>query len=234
MHKLISITGVKLGFCSLLGYALVGCSTLTRETPVAGDPRYAPVSPSALLMPDAVNGAIFQTNRNFGLFGDRIALNVGDILTITLSEQTRSSKSADSSYKKDNATALNEASILGSTLSMNNLSLKTDVDFSRDFSGEAASDQSNSLKGNISVTVSEVLPNGILRVQGEKWLTLSQGDEYIRLTGLVRPEDIGTDNTIPSTKVADARIAYGGTGDFDDTNRMGWAARFFNSEWFPF
>jgi flagellar L-ring protein precursor FlgH len=101
----------------------------------------------------------------------------------------------------------------------------------RSFEGSAKSDQSNSLRGSISVTVAEVLPNGILRIRGEKWLKLNQGDEYIRLTGLVRPEDIGTDNTIPSSKVADARIAYGGTGEFDDANRMGWLSRFFNSEW---
>jgi len=107
----------------------------------------------------------------------------------------------------------------------------TNPSLERAFDGKASSDQSNSLSGSISVTVSEVLPNGILRIQGEKWLRLNQGDEYIRLTGLVRPQDIGTDNTIPSSKVADARIAYGGTGDFDDVNRQGWLSRFFNSEW---
>jgi len=63
---------------------------------------------------------------------------------------------------------------------------------------------------------------------------LNQGDEYIRITGLVRPDDISPSNTVPSTKVADARIAYGGTGDFDQNNRMGWGSRIFNSEWWPF
>ena len=81
------------------------------------------------------------------------------------------------------------------------------------------------------MTVSEVLPNGILRIQGEKWLKLNQGDEYIRITGLVRPQDIGTDNTILSSKVANARIAYGGTGAFDDVNKQGWLSRFFYSDW---
>ena len=61
----------------------------------------------------------------------------------------------------------------------------------RAFEAAAQSDQSNSLQGSISVTVSEVLPNGVLRIQGEKWLKLNQGDEYIRITGLVRPQDIG-------------------------------------------
>ena len=70
-------------------------------------------------------------------------------------------------------------------------------------------------------------------LRGEKWLSLTNGDEYIRLTGLVRPQDIQPDNTVASNRVADARFAYGGTGDFDQANQMGWLARFFNSEWWP-
>ena len=126
---------------------------------------------------------------------------------------------------------INEATILGNTIGFKGSSLLTNPSLERAFDGSASSDQSNSLTGSISVTVSEVLPNGILRIQGEKWLKLNQGDEYIRLTGLVRPQDIGTDNTVPSSKVADARIAYGGTGEFDQVNRQGWLSRFFNSEW---
>ncbi len=211
-----------------------GCSTVTREMPEPGDPAYAPIPALSLIPPEEVNGSIFQVNRNYGLYGDRIALNVGDILTVTLAEKTKSSKKAETSYGKDQKLEFEEGTLLGSAISAHNLSLLTDLDMGRDFDGEAESDQSNSLDGSISVTVSEVLPNGVLRIRGEKWLTLSQGDEYIRLTGLVRPEDISTANTIPSTKVADARIAYGGTGDFDQSNRMGWGARFFNSEWWPF
>ena len=103
----------------------------------------------------------------------------------------------------------------------------------RDFQGAAEADQSNSLAGSITVTVTEVLPNGVLRIRGEKWLSLTNGDEYIRLTGLVRPQDIQPDNTVASNRIADARFAYGGTGDFDQANQMGWLARFFNSEWWP-
>ena len=87
--------------------------------------------------------------------------------------------------------------------------------------------------GNLTVTVTEVLPNGVLRIRGEKWLSLTNGDEYIRLTGLVRPQDITPDNTVPSQRIANARIAYGGTGDFDQANQPGWLTRFFNSEWWP-
>lgn len=207
------------------------CSVMTRERPVPDDPRYAPIPADRLQMGEMVTGGIYQTNRNFSFYGDQVAINVGDILTVVLQEQTSASKSADTTYDKDDEVDINEATILGNTIGFKGSSLLTNPSLERAFDGSASSDQSNSLTGSISVTVSEVLPNGILRIQGEKWLKLNQGDEYIRLTGLVRPQDIGTDNTVPSSKVADARIAYGGTGEFDQVNRQGWLSRFFNSEW---
>lgn len=221
---------------SALGFTflLVGCSAVSRNHPVVDDPNFAPISPQALIQPPPVNGAIFQTGRGYGLYTDRIAHHIGDILTVTLQEKTQSKKSSDTSYVKDSGTTFNEGNILGSTISAANLSLATNVDFKRDFSGKADSDLSNSLSGNITVTVAEVLPNGLLKIRGEKWLTLNQGDEYIRLSGLVRSEDIADNNTIQSSKIADARISYGATGDFDDTNRMGWGSKVFNSEWWPF
>ena len=69
----------------------------------------------------------------------------------------------------------------------------------------------------------------MLVVRGEKWLKLNQGDEYIQISGMVRPEDIAADNTISSEKLADARISYSGTGQVSDTNTMGWLSRFFIS-----
>lgn len=216
---------------ALLISQLLACSTLTREVPEPGDPEYAPIPASGLQMGGEVSGAIYQPARNFSFYGDQVAINVGDILTVVLQERTSASKSADTSYDKDDELGFNEATILGNTLSFKGSSLLSDPSFEREFDGSASSDQSNSLTGSISVTVSQVLPNGILRIRGEKWLRLNQGDEYIRLTGLVRPQDIGTDNTIPSSKIADARIAYGGTGEFDNVNRQGWLTRFFNSDW---
>jgi flagellar L-ring protein precursor FlgH len=211
-----------------------GCSAVSRNHPVVDDPNFAPIPPQALMAPPAVNGAIFQTGRGYGLYTDRIAHHIGDVLTVTLQERTQSSKSSDTSYVKDNKIDFAEGNILGSAVSYGNLSMATDLDFKRDFSGKADSDLSNSLSGSITVTVSDVLPNGLLKIRGEKWLTLNQGDEYIRLSGLVRSEDISDNNTVLSSKIADARISYGATGDFDSANRMGWGSKFFNSEWWPF
>lgn len=222
---------LKLTLVALVCISLSACSAMTRERPMPDDPAYAPVSPSKMQMGEMVTGSIFQPARNFSFYGDQVALNVGDILTVLLEENTSASKSADTTYDKDDDVNLNEATILGNTIAGKGLSLLTNPSMSRAFDGAASSDQSNSLRGSISVTVSDVLPNGILRIKGEKWLKLNQGDEYIRITGMVRPQDIGTDNTILSSKVADARIAYGGTGSFDDVNKQGWLTRFFNSDW---
>lgn len=212
---------------------LQGCTAITRPRAVAGDPAFAPVAPQAMMARDPVSGSIYQASRSVNPFGDKVALNIGDILTVRLEEKTSSSKKANTKISKDSETNFNEGTILGTAMSMKNLSLLTNPSMERQFDGKAGSDQSNSLAGSITVTVVEVLPNGVLNVRGEKWLSLNQGDEYVRLTGLVRPEDINPDNSVSSTKIANARIAYGGTGEFDQSNRMGWLGQVFNSEWWP-
>lgn len=208
---------------------LQGCTAMSRPRAMPDDPAYSPVRAQAMMQRDPESGAIYQNSRNFNFYGDTVALNVGDVLTVTLKESTRASKNAESKITKDNELSLTAPEVLGKT----GLNVGTDANFGRDFQGQAEADQSNSLNGNITVTVTEVLPNGVLHIRGEKWLSLTNGDEYIRLTGLVRPQDIAPDNTIASNRIADARIAYGGTGDFDQANQMGWLARFFNSEWWP-
>ena len=102
------------------------------------------------------------------------------------------------------------------------------------FSGAGASNQSNQLTGTIAVTVVEELPRGNLMIQGEKWISLNQGSEYIRIRGIVRKSDISSANTILSTQIADARIGYGGTGAPADASKMGWLSRFFNSALQPY
>ena len=107
------------------------------------------------------------------------------------------------------------------------------VSADRDFDGGATSSQQNTLAGAITVTVAEVMPNGVLGIRGEKWIRLNQGDEYIRLGGMVRVEDIDQSNRISSQRIADARITYAGRGALADSNQMGWLSRFFSSAFAP-
>ena len=99
---------------------------------------------------------------------------------------------------------------------------------------ESDADQSNSLDGSISANVMQVLNNGSLVIRGEKWISINNGDEFIRVTGLVRSQDIKPDNTVDSTRMANARIQYSGTGTFADAQKVGWLSQFFMSDWWPF
>jgi flagellar L-ring protein precursor FlgH len=163
------------------------------------------------------------------LFEDNKAMRVGDVLTIKLQELTQANKADDLNAKKNNSLLASAPMILG-----NPTSVETEIKTAKDFKGEGEANQSNSLRGDISVTVVELLPNGNLKVRGEKRVTLNQGDEYIRLSGIVRPVDIDQDNTIASDKVADATIMYIGEGAMADASKMGWLSRAIFSPWFPF
>lgn len=223
--------------------ALGGCVS---PPPKPDDPYYAPVLPRTPLPAAQSNGAIYQAGFETNLYDDRKAYRVGDIITITLSERTQASKSAGSKMAKDSSANIGLTSLFGGGVSVDNpdsglnpldaakLSLDAAYSGSRETEGDSAADQSNSLSGSITVTVAEVLPNGILSVRGEKWLTLNTGDELVRIAGMVRADDIATDNTVSSTRVANARITYSGTGAFADASQPGWFDRFFMSPLFPF
>ncbi|WP_317931639.1 flagellar basal body L-ring protein FlgH [Halioxenophilus sp. WMMB6] len=213
---------------------LAACGSQTLAPKPDSDPYFAPVmAPSAAREPPS-NGSLYSRNYAMSLYGDSKAMRVGDIITVVLQERTTSSKSTNVSVIKDNNIGVDEGTLLGTGLGVSNLSLLTDLTAQRDFSGEADADQSNRLQGNITVTVADILENGNLVIRGEKWLTLNRGDEFIRLSGIVRPQDIATDNTIASTRIANARISYSGTGELAESNRMGWLSRFFNSALWPF
>ncbi|MCV4357621.1 flagellar basal body L-ring protein FlgH [Pseudomonas aeruginosa] len=229
----------RLMIVSLLGIAtaLGGC---VNPPPKPNDPYYAPVLPRTPLPAAQNNGAIYQAGFEQNLYDDRKAFRVGDIITITLNEKTQASKKANSDIQKDSKTKMGLTSLFGSGMTTNNpigggdLSLSAEYGGSRDAKGDSQAGQSNSLTGSITVTVAEVLPNGILSVRGEKWMTLNTGNELVRIAGLVRADDIATDNTVSSTRVADARITYSGTGAFADASQPGWLDRFFLSPLWPF
>jgi flagellar L-ring protein precursor FlgH len=217
--------------------ALAGC---VPTTPKPNDPYYAPVLPRTPLAAAANNGSIYQAGFEQNLYGDRKAFRVGDIITITLNEKTQASKNANSQIDKTSKTSIGLTSLFGSTPNVNNpvgsgdLTLDASYNGDRATKGDSKAGQGNSLIGSITVTVADVLPNGIIAVRGEKWMTLNTGDELVRIAGLVRADDIATDNTVSSTRIADARITYSGTGSFADASQPGWFDRFFLSPLFPF
>ena len=196
------------------------------------DPAVARVLPPPTPRTD---GAIYQAGQQMELFADLKARRVGDVLTIRLTESTNASKSAATKTAKTTTVNNTGPTIFGKTITAAGVPiLTTTMNGADSFDGSGSSTQGNSLAGSLTVTVMEVQPNGNLVVQGEKTLKLNQGDEFVRLSGVVRRADINTDNTVTSDKVADAHISYSGRGVIDSANRVGWLARFFNSAFAPY
>jgi len=210
--------------------SLYGCATTPQEL-TEFEPIVRPLAPEP---PTYNKGSLFQAN-SLSMFQDPKPYRIGDVLTIKLQESTSASKSAGTSTIKEEDISMGTPTIFGRNPTYNgNDVMAMNIAPEREFNGEADSSQSNSLSGEITVTVVDILPNNNLVVQGEKWFTLNQGKEYIRIAGVIRPQDVSPDNTLPSSKLADAQIAYSGEGFLADANSQGWFGQFLNSKWWPF
>jgi flagellar L-ring protein precursor FlgH len=228
-------TLLKLLYVCLSMIWLSGCQSTGDHQPLPNDPFYAPIMPDIPQQKVVADGSIFQSDMANSLYSDVKARRVGDIITVNLRENTRATKSAGTSTSKETGVAVNPIIGLGgNAINIGSESIQLGMDTSNDFEGDSSANQSNNLTGSISVTVVQVMVNQNLLVRGEKWLTLNNGDEYIRLTGVVRPADVSPTNEIESTKIANARIQYSGTGTFASGQREGWLSGFFSSEYWPF
>lgn len=205
--------------CALIligSFVLSACTSLP-NAPKPNDPDFAPMEPEDYQANLSPNGSIFNQGAVNSIYSDIKAHRIGDIITVELQESTSASKGASNQQSKNSSLGLNALKLGNDTVTLNGYDTSASMGASNSFKGQAKAAQSNSITGNISVSVIRVLPNGNLAVRGEKWLTLTEGSEYIRVTGIVRSEDVNADNTVSSQRVANARIQYGGTGDFANT-----------------
>jgi Flagellar basal body L-ring protein len=157
------------------------------------------------------------------LFEDRRPRMVGDTLTVELNEQVSASKTSSSSADRSGSLGLAFATTSDHESKVGNYGLNASTD--HEFAGSGGSRANNSFTGTLSVTVMEVLPNGNLRVRGDKQIAINQGTEFIRFSGVVNPRSITGDNTVSSSQVSLARIEYVGEGYINEAQRMGWAQR---------
>ena len=172
------------------------------------------------------NGAIFQATRGYvPLTSGHRAGSVGDVLTVALVERTVGSTTATTGTDRSGSIGLTPPTT--GPLSLFSAS-DAALGANSTFAGRGASSQANALSGEITVTVVEVTPTGMLRIEGTKQLRINRGNETVRVSGLIRPTDIGADNRVPSTRIADARIDYTGRGEVARASRQGWLQRFFS------
>ena len=195
---------------------------LGRKKPAEDYSAAPPVAPP----PAPANGSIFQPQNGYAaLYEGSVARKVGDPLTIVLVENTQASKSSSSKLDSGGGFSLTPPST--GALSLFKPS-DASVSGARNFNGKGTADQSNSLSGEVSVTVVAVYPNNTMLVQGQKRVTLNRGDEFVQIKGIVRIAAISAANRVLPTRVAEARIASTAKGDVARAGRQGWLGRFFS------
>lgn len=202
-----------------LWVGLSACSPLL--TPTEHLPAALPVD---IPPPPKTNGTIFQPGYEARLFTDKVAYRIGDVLTVRLEESTDGKYQNQTLTQKTASLNYPIPTFFGHVLP--NLLVQTNTD--QQFDGRGRSDESNKLTGTITVTVIQLLSNNNLIVQGESWVTIDQGQEYIQLTGMVRPEDIQPNNVISSKRVANAKITYGARGQAGYASSGGLITKLFN------
>jgi len=210
-----------------------GYSALDFEAPPVKMEKFQPGE-------DSRHASLWDDNRSGSiLFSDLKARRVNDVVTINIVEQASS--------KGDATTKLQKSSTLGAGLDsffgLENRAARSNPDMNmssllgartkNDFDGKGETERTGKLIATMSAIVTEVLPNGNLRIEGRRLVKINNEEQVMILSGIVRPRDVATDNTILSSQIADARIIYSGVGDVSDKQRPGWFNRGVDKAW-PF
>ena len=229
-----------------------GCATHRRGLPPPLPPDITPqaevVPPIA---PRPLPGSLWTTGRG-SLFTDHRARVVGDIVTINITETAKASKSAKTDLTKKNSLKFGIPSLFGLETAANarkdrvtaanaagaaaiglDLSSILAASSEKDYAGDGSTERSGTLQATLTAVVTRVLPSGNFFIEGRRRINLNEENQYLLLTGIIRPEDITPDNTVPSSMIADASISYYGEGNIADQQRQGWFATLVDKVW-PF
>jgi len=242
---------LRLGLVVALTLA-TGCSAHHRGLP---PPLPPDITPQAEVVPPVeptpMPGSLWTTGRG-SLFTDHRARVVGDIVTINITESASASKSAKTGLSKKNSVSFGIPSLFGLETAANarkdrvtaanaagaaaiglDLSSILSASSEKDYTGDGSTERSGTLQATLTAVVTRVLPSGNFFIEGRRRINLNEENQYLLLTGIIRPEDITPDNTVPSSMIADASISYYGEGSIADQQRQGWFATLVDKAW-PF
>ena len=181
------------------------------------------VAAAALWMQPAEARSLWSDDgMSYNIFADRKARNVGDILTIVISESTTTTTSKSSSNSKKGSTSLTAGVGIFDFLKAASAS------GSDSFSASGSKSDTNKVAGNVTVTVTQVLPNGNMVVEGTQSIWQNRDEHKIAFRGVCRQDDVTANNTIPSTKIADATVRFDGKGPLNAKQRQGILTQIFN------
>ncbi len=220
---------IQRGYLSILVAIMAwGCAAPMKQAqqPMLSQPIYAAVQP----LPPPTDGSLWQENGGMNdLFAASKARRVGDIVTVQIVESSKASNSASTNTGRDSSVSMGLTNFLGlensisSTSSFNPFSKIAGATANK-FAGTGATSRSGDLNAYITTRVVNVLSNGNLAISGTREVIVNNEKQVIVLSGVVRPADIDSSNTIQSTYISEARIAYSGSGTIDTSQRRGWLA----------
>ena len=252
MRKLtLCLSGLSL--FALLFTSLVGCALPQRTLPPVAEKM--PIKEKVEikeqpLAPMEYNGSLYEARSSFNsFFIDTKARQMGDIVTVKISESSKATNSADTKTGRTSSLEAGIDTLFGTEEwyrdevldripsklpkpdPFGNPSVKGSM--TSDFDGSGSTSRSGDLSAFITCRVTQVMPNGNLKIVGSREVLVNHETQMIILSGVIRPRDIDDENIILSTFVSDAKIAYSGSGIVNDRQRPGWLANLINSVW-PF
>jgi len=214
-------------------YLLQGCATEPVDMVLRPSPDFQPVYPLASDRQKVATGGIYSIRQSDAWFGRGRNYQVGDIITVLLNESTQAARTQNTDVSRESKNSL-PTGFNTKIGSINPLFNGIDINNNNNSSkGAGKADQKASLEGSVAVTVIEILANGNLMVRGEKKLGLTEGTEVIQVSGVIRPEDVGPNSTVQSRRLANAQIAYRGSGDLANATKAGWGTSLMHKYW-PF
>ena len=221
----------------MVSVAMASACAAPQMTPILKERAFEPVTPVMPAEITTVTGSIFADSNARYRFGFKKNFQVGDIITVVLTEATQAQRQSGVETTREGTNSPLKALQGAFALDGNRLKKATKAipfdDLTIESKGSGTANQAASLSGAIAATVIQVLPNESLLIKGQKRLTLSEGSETIQLLGLVDQRDVQPDNTVLSSRLANARISYEGSGDLSAVAKVPWGTNLVNKVW-PF
>ena len=181
-------------------------------------------------------GSLWPADDHVFFYADKKALRMGDILTVRIIESTQANNTADTDLSRNSSASASLSTFFGKKKFLNLFKLSEDLlatSSENSHQGAGVTTRSGQLTATMTALVREVLPNGNLVVQGTREVLVNHEQQFMTLTGVVRPQDVSRDNIVLSTQLADANISIGGLGVVADKQRSGWGTWLFDIVW-PF
>ncbi len=224
----------------VLLFALSGCGASTEPEINMKPPAYVEeLPPKQSDNIQTAPGSLFGKGDN-PLFSDKKAMNVNDLVTVVIQESTSQSTQANRSSSKNNTSNLSGATVTAGGYLSNLANKVTDyanigfqTNSTANYTGTGAQTRNESFNTTVSTRVIKILSNGNYFIEGSRELLINGEKQIIQLSGVIRPYDIGQDNTIDSRYIADAKILYKTEGDVATSTKKPWGTRFFEAIW-PF